>query len=51
MSITNQELFFELCRRYDVEMSDKYDKYMIEVDGEVVEVDMEIISMIFGKEK
>lgn len=51
MLITNQELFFELCRKYDVKMSDKYDTPMIEIDGELVEVTIEMVNEIFGREK
>lgn len=31
----DRKLFYDLCNKYGVELSDKYDKPMIKTDGEV----------------
>ena len=31
----NKELFYDLCNKYGVELSDEYSKPMIKTDGEV----------------
>lgn len=39
----DKELFLSICREYGVELSDKYDKPMIRIDG----VEREITEAIF----
>lgn len=34
----NKELFYTLCNKYDVELSDKYDKPMLKTNGEIREL-------------
>ena len=35
----NKELFYDLCNKYGVELSDEYSKPMIKTDGEVRQVE------------
>lgn len=34
----NKELFYALCEKYGVELSDQYDKPMLKTDGEIREL-------------
>lgn len=34
----NKKLFYELCEKYGVELSNQYEKPMLKVDGEIREV-------------
>ena len=34
----NKELFYELCEKYEVELSEEYQTPMIKIDDEVVEL-------------
>ncbi len=42
----DKELFYDLCNKYNVEVSDKYNKPMIKDDGEIKELTQESIKTI-----
>lgn len=47
----NKELFYKICEQYNVELSDQYDKPMINVNGEFKEItDNDIRKLLYEDE-
>ena len=46
----NKELFYDLCNKYGVELSDEYSKPMIKTDGEVRQLEEQDVRDLLPQE-
>ena len=47
----DKDLFIDLCKKYDIELSDKYDTPMIKKNGKLIPIKNKDIEYIFNIKK